>query len=183
MRAHTHPHTHARARAGAHTHQHTHAGARAHTQIHTQDLVPDASTEQPHPASPGQVRGGWIERARYGGRVVRSYLCACGARPITLLHQRVERPGCLDGLIEQKISDQTVQVWPNSCQRGQRYEVQRGESYEVRPVETSSDLTSLLQYPTSEPTHALGPVLMIYACKALSADFYHHFIIRAKLEC
>ena len=46
----------------------------------------------------------------YCGREVRSYLCARGAYHITLLHQRVERPG-LDGLIEQKISDQTVQVW------------------------------------------------------------------------
>ena len=40
-----------------------------------------------------------------------------GARLITSLYQRVERPD-LDGLIKHKISDQTVQVWLTRCQRG-----------------------------------------------------------------
>ena len=44
----------------------------------------------------------------------------------------------MDGLIKHKISDQTVQVWLNSCQRG--------KSYEARPVEIMFDLTSLSQY-------------------------------------
>ena len=77
---------------------------------------------------------------RYCGREVRSYLCARGAYHITLLHQRVERPG-LDGLIKQKISDQTVQVWLTRCQRG--------KSYVVRPARKKYDLTSLPQYCTS----------------------------------
>ena len=66
-----------------------------------------------------------------------------GARLITLLYQRVERPG-LDGLIKHKISDQTVQVWLNSCQRG--------KSYEARPVEIMFDLTSLSQYVEDRTT-------------------------------
>ena len=52
-------------------------------------------------------------------------LISNGVYHITLLHQRVERPG-LDGLIEQNISDQTVQVWLTRCQRA--------KTYVVRPV-------------------------------------------------
>ena len=70
---------------------------------------------------------------------VMSSTFARGAYHITLLHQRVERPG-LDGLIEQKISDQTVQVWLTRCQRG--------KSYVVRPARKKYDLTSLPQYNT-----------------------------------
>ena len=84
---------------------------------------------------------------KYCGREVRSYLCARGAYHITLLHQRVERPG-LDGLIEQKISDQTVQVWLTRCQRG--------KSYVVRPARKKDDLTSLPQYSLLVPRNSAG---------------------------
>ena len=74
----------------------------------------------------------------YCGRGVRSYLCARGADPITLLHQRGVKPG-LDGLVKQKSSDQTVQVWLTKCQRG--------KSCVVRPARRKYDLNSHPQYP------------------------------------
>ena len=47
---------------------------------------------------------------KYCGRQLSSYRKYFGAQPITLLVQRVERPG-LDGLIEHEFSDQTIQAW------------------------------------------------------------------------